>query len=669
MLNQNQNQNQSSFQPLQDNQPINPYSNSQINEQNQPNSNYQSSKQYQSQMDYRNNSNRERSRSRDHNQRRQSFPEYSQGNNYNMNNRNNKSYYYRNNNDRQFDINRYKQDQFRENYNDRYNQNNGPTKDDCLIVLPKNFFNFIEKDFDKIKNDLKRELKNDIYNINYNYSIQNIPEKIFRFTTNYSNSYPFKAKAIKIISDFLFNIMKQQYDNTTYLKLLFLIPDNVIGNLIGIQGKNINQLREETNATIEVFSPSASKKYRKVEVAGVPQSIAEAGERICAIARKFYYFHEDKLVNRNEHSPKRERDNWDRDRYEMNNYNERTRRERYYEGNWNREYKNQGFNGDKEYKGMFSKERNDYKDMGYKNDYKNRDGYRNYNSRDNNNYFRDNNRDYRDNNNQRFRNNYDRRNNNKYYNDKNLTNEDIKNNDNWSNKSFSRKSLSKSSRENQPFNNFDNNEDWPEEKNLKNEENKGDNNGYLYKQQNYEDNKNEIEFMEKRENENYDNLNEKNNSIKDEIKENPGNENINDFSNNNNNNIGVSNIENNNLNNINYINKEINENIKENGEIEDIYKELRENLREKDKSSKIIIYLSSEEINLLNNSENDNFLINLGNAFQCNISKISKIIDNQEIVLIEFNGSPKQNTLAIYQLQKYFLNMKNEQIESNKSDN
>jgi len=66
---------------------------------------------------------------------------------------------------------------------------------------------------------------------------------------------------------------------------------------------------------------------------------------------------------------------------------------------------------------------------------------------------------------------------------------------------------------------------------------------------------------------------------------------------------------------------------------------------------------------------NDNILKNLENSYECNISKIKKNMDDQEISLISFNGTPKQNTLAIYQLQKYLLEIKNEQLDANKSDN
>ena len=266
MINQDQAQTQQSFQSNQDDQSPLPYQKSQIKDSNdiqENNSKYSSSGPYKPQIDYR-----ERSRSRENSyQRRPSFhdyrPENKGQNNYNMNNRNNKPYYYRQNNERQFEPNnRFKNERnnFRDHFNNNnYNSNYAPTKDDCLIVLPKNYYNFISKDFDKIRNDLKRELKDDIYNINNNYTLPNIPENIFRFTTNYSNNYPLKSRAIRIIADFLFDMMKRQYENTTYLKLIFLIPDNVIGRIIGISGNTINQIREETNAKVEVFPQNNDK--------------------------------------------------------------------------------------------------------------------------------------------------------------------------------------------------------------------------------------------------------------------------------------------------------------------------------------------------------------------------------------------------------------------------
>ena len=683
------NQNQSSINSNQDEINQNAYPKPQPPEQNQisisqQNSKYSSNRPYQSQMDFRNSSNRERSRSNEHSPR-QSYHDYRPGNSnklqgrnsFNIDNRNNKPYYYRQNNERQFDSNRYKKErnQFGENnFNSGYNNNYGPTKDDCLIVLPKNYYNFIAKDFDNIKNDLKRELKDDIYNINFNYSVPSIPEKIFRFTTNYSNNFPLKTKAIKIITDFLFENMKRQYEKTTYLKLIFLIPDNVIGFIIGINGKNINQMRDETNTKIEVFAPNSTKKYRKVEVAGTPQDIAEAGEKIYEITRKYFYFNDEKL-NRNENDHDGDYDRRGSGFGMGNSFKDRDqdRKDRYYESNWNKEYDIDRYNNNREYKGIYNKERNDFRDLGYKNDFKNREGSRFYpknsrdfldknnNGRDNNNY-----RDFRDNG-PRFRNNYDNRgNNSKYFYDKNKNkninndnnNDDSKQKDNWSNKSYSRKSSSEKSKEHRSFN--DGNDEWPEEKEFKNEENKINNNEHL-------DNDNielgnEKDFKEK----DYE-INNDLNEEQIELKKNLENGNVNEFIDKDNN-LEVSNIQNNNLI-INNIIKERNDYEREKGEIDDLNNELPNEVEEKDKLCKIIVYLSSEEFNLLNNSEKDNIWNNLENNYQCNISKTTKIIDNQEISLISFNGTPNQNSLAIYQLQKYLLEIKNEKLDANKSNN
>ena len=685
------NQNQSSINSNQDeiNQNAYPKPQPQPPEQNpisisQQNSKYSSNRPYQSQMDFRNSSNRERSRSNEHSPR-QSYHDYRPGNSnklqgrnsFNIDNRNNKPYYYRQNNERQFDSNRYKKErnQFGENnFNSGYNNNYGPTKDDCLIVLPKNYYNFIAKDFDNIKNDLKRELKDDIYNINFNYSVPSIPEKIFRFTTNYSNNFPLKTKAIKIITDFLFENMKRQYEKTTYLKLIFLIPDNVIGFIIGINGKNINQMRDETNTKIEVFAPNSTKKYRKVEVAGTPQDIAEAGEKIYDITRKYFYFNDEKL-NRNENDHDGDYDRRGSGFGMGNSFKDRDqdRKDRYYESNWNKDYDIDRYNNNREYKGIYNKERNDFRDLGYKNDFKNREGSRFYpknsrdfwdknnNGRDNNNY-----RDFRDNG-PRFRNNYDNRgNNSKYFYDKNKNkninndnnNDDSKQKDNWSNKSYSRKSSSEKSKEHRSFN--DGNDEWPEEKEFKNEENKINNNEHL-------DNDNielgnEKDFKEK----DYE-INNDLNEEQIELKKNLENGNVNEFIDKDNN-LEVSNIQNNNLI-INNIIKERNDYEREKGEIDDLNNELPNEVEEKDKLCKIIVYLSSEEFNLLNNSEKDNIWNNLENNYQCNISKTTKIIDNQEISLISFNGTPNQNSLAIYQLQKYLSEIKNEKLDANKSNN
>ena len=240
MLNQTQVQNQSPYQTYQTDQVNNTFQKSERKESNSNiplNSKYSSNKPYQ---DQRNSSNRERSRSRDLSPR-QSFHDYQQGNqnqnNYNnINIRNNKSFHYRQSNDRQFNLNINKRD----SYSGGYNNTSNLTKDDCLLIFQNNYFVFNSKDFSLLKNELKRELKDDIYNIYYNNFIPGISDKVFRYTTNPSANYPCKSKALKIICDFIFDIMKLQNDKVTYLKLIFVIPDNVIGFIIGIHGQNIN---------------------------------------------------------------------------------------------------------------------------------------------------------------------------------------------------------------------------------------------------------------------------------------------------------------------------------------------------------------------------------------------------------------------------------------------
>ena len=671
MLNQNQTQNQSSFQQYQQDQPRNQFPKSQRKDSNSNNipmnSKYPSNKPYQPRN---NSSNRERSRSREISPR-QSFHNYPQGNsgqNNNYNNRNNKPYHYRQNNDNKYDINMNKRES---NFSWGYNNTGyNPSRDDCLIIFQKNYFNFDSKDFIDLKNELKRELKEDIYNIYYNECLPGISDKIFRFTTNPSVNYPCKNKAIKIIADFLFDIMKHQNDKVTYLKLIFVIPENVIGFIIGINGKNINQIREETNTKIEVFTPNNTKNYRKIEIAGSPQNIADAGDKICEITRKYFNFDNEKILNRNVHSSPQREPNYgrerNRDQYGIDNYRERNNRERnerYHEGYWNKDYNNNG--NIKEFRGNYNRDRNDFRDMGYKDDFRNREGFRNY-GRDmrNNNYNNkeyNNYRDYRDKG-PRFRNNnYEKGNNNKYYYDKkdnnfnsDKNNNDSKNIDNYSNRSFSRKSNSPHSNENRTYNNKDSNDgEWPEDKDYKKD-----------------DNKNEEDLIQEHHSENNQNLEPgeaKDSDIDDNNKINDNN--INNIISNeikayNENDIGVSNIENNNLgSNINIENREENQI----DEIEEINIILSKEEEQNDKLCKLKIYLSSEEINLLNNSknENDNIWINLENSFQCSISKITKNIDGKEISLITFNGTPKQNTLAIYQLQNYLLNTKCEKNGKN----
>ena len=113
------------------------------------------------------------------------------------------------------------------------------------------------------------------------------------------------ALAIKIICDYLFKEMKNTFKTMTYLKVSILVPDNVVGFVIGIDGKNINTIRAETDAKIEVFPPNESKRYRKIEISGNPHSISAAAERIYCISYKYINFGKDSRYPERDRKPRR----------------------------------------------------------------------------------------------------------------------------------------------------------------------------------------------------------------------------------------------------------------------------------------------------------------------------------------------------------------------------
>ena len=93
--------------------------------------------------------------------------------------------------------------------------------------------------------------------------------------------------------------MEVFYKNMTYLKLTILIPDNVIGFIIGIDGRNINSIREESRAKIEVFPKLNKGKFRKIDIYGSPDKIFRACERIFNIEEKYINFNKNEQKNPN----------------------------------------------------------------------------------------------------------------------------------------------------------------------------------------------------------------------------------------------------------------------------------------------------------------------------------------------------------------------------------
>ncbi len=63
----------------------------------------------------------------------------------------------------------------------------------------------------------------------------------------------------------------------------------MVGFIIGIEGKNINRIRDMSGARIEVFQHDINDKFRQIELAGTPIDISRAAEKIYKIVNKYYF--------------------------------------------------------------------------------------------------------------------------------------------------------------------------------------------------------------------------------------------------------------------------------------------------------------------------------------------------------------------------------------------
>ena len=115
----------------------------------------------------------------------------------------------------------------------------------------------------------------------------------------------------------------------SYLKVSILIPDNVIGFIIGIEGKNINSIRDETGARIEVHPQNDSRKYRQIEIAGDPLSISKAAEKIYGITYKYVNFNNQQILNRSDNKDYRDNNNNNNNYRRRNNDYDYDHRRRY----------------------------------------------------------------------------------------------------------------------------------------------------------------------------------------------------------------------------------------------------------------------------------------------------------------------------------------------------
>jgi hypothetical protein len=75
----------------------------------------------------------------------------------------------------------------------------------------------------------------------------------------------------------------------------------VVGFIIGIEGKNINRIRDMSGAKIDVFQHDINTKYRQIELAGSALDISRATEKIYKIVNKYYFFNQDNMEGRHEY--------------------------------------------------------------------------------------------------------------------------------------------------------------------------------------------------------------------------------------------------------------------------------------------------------------------------------------------------------------------------------
>ncbi len=92
---------------------------------------------------------------------------------------------------------------------------------------------------------------------------------------------------------------------------------DVVGFIIGIEGKNINKIRDSSGAKIDVFHENINNRYRQIELAGSVSSLASAAEQIYRFVNKYYYHnpnqHENESTKPDNRSKRRNSANKERD--------------------------------------------------------------------------------------------------------------------------------------------------------------------------------------------------------------------------------------------------------------------------------------------------------------------------------------------------------------------
>lgn len=89
------------------------------------------------------------------------------------------------------------------------------------------------------------------------------------------------------------------------IKILNKIILDVVGFIIGIEGKNINKIRDTSGAKIDVFHENINNRYRQIELAGSVSSLSSAAEQIYRFVNKYYYYNPNQAENEEKGDNKR----------------------------------------------------------------------------------------------------------------------------------------------------------------------------------------------------------------------------------------------------------------------------------------------------------------------------------------------------------------------------
>lgn len=168
---------------------------------------------------------------------------------------------------------------------DQVSQKND-TKLITYVLIYKNYFEYFKEHFYQLKEDLEDKVK-DISDIKFDEKIPGFQDHALSL---YAPTHRATVDAILIIAEYFFRELKKHYSNMTYVKLSILVPDNVISYIIGIHGRNLNEIRDKVGTKIEVYPSNELKELRQIEISGTPKIIAKAAEYLYEIVYKYINF-------------------------------------------------------------------------------------------------------------------------------------------------------------------------------------------------------------------------------------------------------------------------------------------------------------------------------------------------------------------------------------------